>query len=62
MNSSFFVKALVNTILSWLLIALVFSLKKDISYVDALTLPYPILMSIVAGVASYIGMVLRKKD
>jgi hypothetical protein len=61
MNSSFIVKALVNTILSWLLIALVFSLKKDISYVDALAMPYIILVSVVAGVASYFGMLLRNR-
>ena len=60
MTRSNITKALVNAILTWLLVALVVCLKRDLPFIDVLTTPYTIVVAIVAGVASYVGMYWRK--
>ena len=54
------IKALINALLTWLLVALVLSLKRHISYGEALTTSYTIVLAIVAGLGSFLGLMLRK--
>ncbi|MBR3398147.1 MAG: hypothetical protein IKG70_09955 [Lachnospiraceae bacterium] len=60
MDKSNLIKALVNLVLSWLLVAVVLCIKYHISFGAALTRPYTIIIAIVAGVASYVGLMIRK--
>lgn len=50
-----FVKSMINAVVSWLVVALVLSLVRDMSFMQALTTPYTIALSISALVCSYIG-------
>jgi hypothetical protein len=54
-NMNNIVKALVNGVLSWLLVALVLSLVKDMSLVQAITAPYTVVLAVTAVVSSWIG-------
>ena len=54
-NMNNFVKALINGVLSWLLVALVLNLVKDVNFVQALTAPYTVALAVSALVGSYIG-------
>ena len=54
-NMNNFVKALINGVLSWLLVALVLNLVKDVSFVQALTMPYTVALAASALAVSYIG-------
>ncbi len=54
-NVNNFVRALINGVLSWVLVALVLNLVKGVSFVQALTAPYTVALAVSALVASYIG-------
>ena len=54
-NMNNIVKALINGVLSWLLVALVLYLVKGVNFVQALTAPYTVALAITALVGSYIG-------
>ena len=55
------VKSLRNGVISWLVIALVLSLVKDLSLVQAFAAPYTIALALSAALGSYIGFE-RKKN
>ena len=49
------VKSLINGVVSWLLVALIVTLKKDVSFVQVLTEPYTIFLAVAAAFGSYAG-------
>ena len=61
MDKKIIIKALLNGIISWLVLTLLFVLIKDQSFVQALTASYVIAAALAAAVGSYIGFVRKAK-
>jgi len=61
MDKKIIIKALLNGIVSWLVLTLLFVLIKDQSFVQALTAPYTIAAALSAAVGSYIGFMTKVK-
>ena len=61
MNKNFFIKSLGQGVIGWVLLALLLSFTKDMTFVQALVAPYTIMMSVAAVVGSYIGYMRREK-
>ena len=61
MDKKIILQSVINAILSWLLVALIISLKNQIGFGDALIRPYTIIIAVAAGVASFFGFMMRKK-
>ena len=52
-------KALINAVLAWLIIALIISFKNQIGFGDALLKPHTIIIAVISGAASYAGLMMR---
>ena len=61
MNKNILVKSLGQGIVCWILLALLLSFTKDMTFVQALSAPYTIMTSVAAVVGSYIGYVRKAK-
>ena len=61
MNKTILVKALVNGIVSLLVLAVLLSLVNGIGFMEALMAPYTIIAAISAVAASYIGFVRKAR-
>ena len=61
MDKNIFIKSLLNGVISLLVLAVLLSLIKDMSFVQALTGPYTIAIAIAAMVGSYIGFARKVK-
>ncbi len=59
MDKNILIKALINGVAGWLVLAVFLSLIKDMSLVQAMIAPYTIAMSVAALVGSYIGFLRR---
>ena len=55
MNKGNILKAIINGVITWLLIPLAMCLIKDANFVDSLISPGNICVAIAAGAGSYIG-------
>jgi len=61
MTKNIIIKSLVNGIMGWIIVALIFSLKRpDMTFVQGLTSMYPIYMGIAGFAGSLIGFSIRK--
>ena len=61
MGNNILIKSLLNGVISLLVLAVLLSLGKDMSFVQALTVPYTIAAAIAAMVGSYIGFARKAK-
>ena len=61
MDRNTLIKSLLNGVISLLVLAVLLSLIKGMSFVQALTVPYTIAAAIVAMVCSYIGFARKAK-
>ena len=61
MDKNILIKSLLNGVISLLVLAVLLSLIKDMSFVQALTVPYTIAVAIAAMVGSYIGFARKAK-
>ena len=61
MDRNILIKSLLNGVISLLVLAVLLSLIKGMSFVQALTVPYTIAVAIVAMVGSFIGFARKAK-
>ncbi len=54
-------RALFNGVISWLVLALLFTLVKGMAFTAALLTPYVFGLAIAAAVASYVGFLLKAR-
>ncbi len=54
-------RAFFNGVVSWLVLALLFTLVKGMAFTAALLTPYVFVLAIIAAVASYVGFVLKAR-
>ena len=60
-DKNILVKAIINGVITWLLLPLVMCLIKDANFVDSLISPTTICIAIAAGIGSYIGYVRKTR-
>ena len=61
MTKNIIIKSLVNGIMGWIIVALIFSLKRpDMTFVQGLTAMYPIYLGIAGFAGSLIAFSIRK--
>ena len=61
MDKNIFVKSLDQGIIGWILLALLLSVTKDMTFVQALVAPYTVMMSVAGIVGCYIGYMRKAK-
>ena len=61
MNTSIVFKTIMNGITSWLVIALIVSMVKDMTYAQAFAEPMTIVMALSSTVGGYIGFQRRAR-
>lgn len=61
MNKNFLIKSLGQGVIGWILLALLLSFTKDMTFVQALAAPSTITMSVAAVIGCYIGYMRRAK-
>ena len=61
MDKNILIKSLLNGVISLLVLAVLLSLRTDMSFVQALTVPYALVVAITAMVGSYIGFARKAK-
>lgn len=61
MNKNFLVKSLGQGVVGWVLLALLLSFTRDMTFVQALAAPHTIMMCVAAVIGCYVGYVRKAK-
>ena len=60
MNKNYLIKALINGIITLVILSVLISLIKQRPFMDVLTEPYTIVIAVCAVIGSYIGFMIKK--